>query len=540
MNIQSARKIGFFTALTMALGSVVGIGIFLKNVSIVDFQAQGADAAGFSGTFSFWSMLITWILGAVITFLAALSFAEVSSSRISSSGLAGWSEQLVGKRFGRFVRFNHSLFYYVISMAVLPFLAVEGIYNALDLAVNGQVSGKVSFGYIFLGGIIVSVSFILLNVFSLKASGLFQNFTTVFKVIALSVVFIVGLIGVNQAHILDRPNLQNSDLLKLYESSVQENSASNFLTPSSSWISVQGIFVSFPAVFFSFDGYTNVGNLAKIAKNPQRTIPFVMIIAIIIASLIYIVISIGSGLTGFGDVGKILATLIPDSASNATFSRNALDIFIKFLVSISALGVVNGISFSAVKGFESLIEEGQIVGWRHLQTMNHKKVHSGTLLLLLLTVSFLSICVGVSGTILNTDSLVDSMTNIQVLLFFLVYASIIAAAFVDRFTKKQCHRVWGFWFAAPISSLAIFAVFVYMFFYQNIVLASQQPFSNSGAGLFFKNPDINNGWRVYQDAVVFWVLVVWFFTLPLINHLLVKKTGGYMHLDHYELNLKAK
>ncbi len=47
MKLSQARKIGFFTALAMSLGTIIGIGIFFKNLSILRNQSMG------DGTFAF-------------------------------------------------------------------------------------------------------------------------------------------------------------------------------------------------------------------------------------------------------------------------------------------------------------------------------------------------------------------------------------------------------------------------------------------------------------------------------------------------------
>ena len=60
------KRFGFFTALSMVIGSVVGIGIFFKNGGV--FATTEGNSI---------SVLIAWILGGIISLFAALSFAEV-------------------------------------------------------------------------------------------------------------------------------------------------------------------------------------------------------------------------------------------------------------------------------------------------------------------------------------------------------------------------------------------------------------------------------------------------------------------------------
>ncbi|WP_027120013.1 APC family permease [[Mycoplasma] testudinis] len=537
MKVQSARKLGFWAALAVVIGNVVGIGIFLKNLSVVNFatiipqpvNGAGDPIPGEFGTFSFYSVLVSWIVGAVITFFAALSFAEVSTSRASKAGLAGWSEQLGGRRFGRFVRFNHTTFYYAILVAALPFLAVQGLYSAIDIGVNGRSSGQVHFGYIFLGGAIILVSFIALNLFATKSSAVFQYASIFFKIVPLVLVFIIGLINANQSDVFGKTAAEvNASPLAQAPAHVPG------LLPVSTF-NVGGMFSALPAVFFTFDAYVTVGNMADDVKNPHRNIPLAIVFGIIIAAVIYIVISVGAGLTGFGNASDIMQTLIPSTAANVAMARQGLAIFILVFISLSAFGVVNTLTLVTIKSNESLIEEGQVMGYQFLQKMNNKTKHSGTLILMALTSGVYFIVVGIFGSIYNTDALSDSITNIPVLFFFLVYAIVITLAFVDRFTKKQCHRVWGFWVAAPIAAVCIYAAFAYQFFVSNIVDPAQNPFARTGNGLFFTN----NPWFNWQNTILFWVLLIIFIVMPVVNHFVIKKTGGYGNDAKNEFNKVA-
>ena len=64
MSVKKARKIGFFSALAILIGSVIGIGIFLKNGSV--FAANYQNGYG---------ILISWIIAAVVSVCTAFSFA---------------------------------------------------------------------------------------------------------------------------------------------------------------------------------------------------------------------------------------------------------------------------------------------------------------------------------------------------------------------------------------------------------------------------------------------------------------------------------
>lgn len=508
MSIQNAKKFGFFTALSMTLGSVVGIGIFLKNLSIIKSQ-QIDTPVGFENTFSFWSMIVSWVISSIISLCAALSFAEISTCRTSKSGLSGWVEQLGGQKLGKVVRMSHNNFYYAILAGLLPFLAVEGLYNAINLGINGEGSGNnVHFGYVFVGGLIILGGLFIINFLSIRGVAIIQNSSLILKIIPIALVAIIGLSNANNSIIIDNPN-------------GAENTTNNVMAiPSTEWFSINGMFVALPSVLFSFDSFLNIGVLSTDVKNPKRNVPLVTIFTVTIAAIIYILIAIGSGLTGIGAAGDILKTVLP---ANDAIGRSALDITINVLITISAIGVCNSIVASLLRSSDALIETKQIMFAKFFHNLSQKKQGFGALTLALFSAFFYFLVFGITATVLNNDAVIDSATNAPVLIFFFVYAFTIGLAIKDRFTKKQCQKIKGFMVCAPIAIIGTLIAMIYVFFYQNIVLVAQNPNQISSAGLFFTGD--NYTWLSKDNAILFWVMIAWLIIFPLINNLVIKKTN---------------
>lgn len=511
MSIQNAKKFGFFTALSMTLGSVVGIGIFLKNFSIIRSQQMDAPA-GFENTFSFWSMIVSWVISSIISLCAALSFAEISTCRTSKSGLSGWVEQLGNQKLGKIVRVSHNNFYYAILGSLLPFLAVEGLYNAIDLGVNGNGAGNnVHFGYVFLGGLIILGGLFIVNFLSIRGVGIIQNSSLILKIIPIALVAVIGLTNANNSIIIDNPN-------------GAENSANNVLaTPSTQWFSINGMFVAIPSVLFSFDSFLNIGLLSTDVKNPKRNVPLITIFTVVIAAAIYILIAIGAGLTGLGGAGDILKTVLP---ADDAIGRSALDITINVFITISAIGVCNSIVASLLRSSDALIETKQIMFARFFHNLSQRKQELGPLVLSLFSTFFYFLIFGITAIVLDNDAVIDSATNAPVLIFFFVYAFTIALAIKDRFTKKQCQKIKGFMVCAPIAIIGTLIAMIYVFFYQNIVLVVENPNQVSSAGLFFTGSSQSNyQWLSKDNATLFWVMIAWLIIFPIINDLVIKKTN---------------
>ena len=514
LDLDQARRIGFWAALAISLGSVVGIGIFLENSSVIS-ALLNHDKTEVINSFSLWGLLATWILAALISLLAAYSFSEIASSKQSKSGLAGWIDVLGGRKQGFFVKIMHSGMYYAIFCSCLTPIALEGLFKSI-----GDLQGvKIHYGWVILAGILVFISITFLNFFALKISSKIQIVGTITKLIPLILAIVVGLIGANSSHIVN-----NFD----YNIPSDVNSK----IPSTKFFDITGVFTALPGALFAFDSFLTIGNMAGDMKKPEKNVPLVAVLTIVIAAVVYILIAIGAGLTGTGSVGDILKTLFP--ASN-TEARNAISITINIFITISAIFVVNAITMGMLKSCEGLISSNEVMFFSFFQKLNKKWDNFGSLLLFLIENFFYILLLGIPAAVMNNDAILDSATNAPTLIFFFIYAYTMILGIKDRIEirKKKAtnpnsnnligkcpNRVKGYVFTATIASILILVVFFYVFFYKNIYLTSLDPNNNSSSGLFFTD---GVKWTLMYDAILFWVLLIWSVALPTINYFVVKK-----------------
>ncbi|MDE6562943.1 MAG: amino acid permease, partial [Malacoplasma sp.] len=354
MDLAQAKKIGFLSALSISLGSVIGVGIFLKNNSVIASLTDGDN-------FSFWGLITSWILAAIISLFAAYAFSQISTSKQSKSGLAGWVDVLGGRKQGLFVKFTHSSVYYSILVSCLPIISLEGLFYAIDGAINGRTT--IHFGWIFIGGFVVFISITALNYLALKFSSRLQLVGTITKLIPLLLAIVVSLIGANSSHVINNPNgiVDTTNPDNLINSA---NGLSINAIPSTNFFQITGVFSALPGILFSFDSFLTIGNLATDMKKPEKRVPIIAILTIVIAAVVYILISIGAGLTGMGSVGTILQTLFPKGTEFET-ARKAVDIIINVFISLSAIFVVNALSMGSLKSCEGLIIAEEVMFYKH-------------------------------------------------------------------------------------------------------------------------------------------------------------------------------
>lgn len=488
VNQSTYKKIGFFTALSMLIGSVIGVGIFLKNGNI--FQTNNYNAVG---------VLIAWILGAIIAITTAYSFAEIGSSIRSRSGIAGWSEKLVGKKFGAFVKITFPLFYISILEVVLCVFLAETIFYIFD------TNSTIHFGFVSLLALFLFIIFILFNSMSLKWSGRFSSITTILKFIPILAIIIAGIIYA----IINKTG-------GLFDTNNQMSFSSK---PSFSLI-----ISSLPSVLFAFDSFTNIGNMALDIKKPEKNVSLVIIVGMITCSILYVLTTISQILVSNGNGLQFFN----NSFFGDSTIREILNIVIRIFIMISVLGVVNSFSASIIRSFQSIIDEKVFFAHDFIKKISNNipyikdDVKSGTILSLIVCMFWFivliipSLCVSKNGT----DAFVDGVSNFPVIFFFLIYGILVLFGFINRFTKKvEVRKYKLFLVFAPISLIGILLVFCYVFFYQNLI----QPFIDEidlSWGLFY-----SNGYKVtsWMSMIWFFISLVLFLLIPYLNYFLKNK-----------------
>lgn len=452
VNTKTAKKIGLFAAISMLIGSIVGVGIFFKNGNI--FATNDYNAIG---------ILVAWILSGIISLSAAFSFAEVGSSLNSNAGLGGWCYKLVGKRFGNFVKTIQPFFYFTVLAFSISIFSGEAIFNIFNVA------EQLHFAVIMLVGLLLFIFFIGLNYFSLKASSRFQMVATTLKFVPILIVIITGIIyGVM--------NPQNS-LFSLAGDKTSPIVIGDFNFGS--------VLIAIPSILFAFDPFFGVGNLSNDMKNPQRNVPLTIIISMIIVTIAYLLVTISQILVGTGNVYELFAEVFE---SNDTVS-NAFRIVTSIFIFISIVGVLNSFCALMLRSYQSLIDENLIIGvnkieswaaklfpWRNLQ-------YKGALLLCILSYLFLFIIIfilSVSSSSNGTDAFVDGISNFPVAIFFFVYATVILGGFINRFTNKvKVQRIKGFMFFSVVAVLGCYLVSLSQIFYIYTVAVFMDPTSVS-------------------------------------------------------------
>ncbi|UUD35705.1 APC family permease [Mycoplasmopsis caviae] len=495
---QNSRKIGFFFALTMLIGSVVGIGIFFKNHSIK--EATSGDGL---------SWLMTWVLAGIISLCSALSFSEISRIKnTKASGISNWAAQLGGKAFGYFINFNYTFLYGAILIVALSFFSAEALHNFIEICANGAF--KIPTYYLPFSALVIFVFFFSMMVISLKISSSIQKIVTILKFIPLIFAIIIG--------------------ISLYKQNYAGGSNA-FNKVNFSWSSVKGLLVALPFALFAYDAFLSVGSVANNLK--KDTLPLIVIIGMSAVIVTYSLIAVSAILHNSGLVEQIIKNTIDQSKNNKL--AQSLTITFNLFLFISAIGVLNGVTTGFVYELNNAINLKIILGGaKYRSKMNLKRM-----IVFLISIIYGIIWIIISSTVwvLKGDNALDGLSNLPTFIFFNFYAVIIILYLRKRknINVKKMNSVlfWLFSILAIIGSLFTNVAYIWA------TIAGILNNDRALSGIFYGNETLYIGkWVELVFYFVYWIFIIVF---PLINYYLIKKFEQRNVLDEFDLiNYKPK
>lgn len=493
MKQKEKKQINFIFALSICFTSIVGIGIFLKNAAI------GKNVLG-----NGYAWLSTWIITGIIAMLLAFHYGKISriESKKGLTGISGWTDEIINKKnhwFKKIVLTNYGVFYNPILSICLSFFTAEFFIEFLK-TINPNI--KLHLWIYAIISLCFLAFFVLNNYFSARFSGYISLSSTILKLIPLFLVIVIG-IGFWQNH-----NFVPTD------PKLDKVTSNGFDIPISFSQAIRGIMISIPGVMFAFDSFAGVGSWSKKIKGGSKAVSKVIIIAIAFVIVIYSLISIAS-ILHFNDEGTTILNVLID-ALPIEFKRG-ITIFISLFIFISAFGTSNSIIGTLVNEFCNIINCESVVGARWLKLRFGEK--KASLVFSTIILSIWCLILFIPSIIINNDAIIDGLSNIVVVAFFLVYALIIFFYWKNIYSPQQENKkITSYTVLTWITCFAVFFVTILNFYFV-IDDAIRWNEENNSWGLFLKDKIILNNLFVLLINVSFLTL---FFTLPFINYKFLK------------------
>jgi len=302
------KPIGFWSAVSLGIGAMVGAGIF----------ALLGEASAIAGS----AVYISFIVGGVIALSSAYSLGKLGAAFPSSGGIIEYLSQSYGVGF-----FTGSMSVMLYFSAVVSLSLVAKAFA--NYAVTFLPAGASPLWHpAFTAGIVIL--FVLINLEGAKDVAVWERLTVGLKFAVLCVLSVAGVAFLN-------PDL---------------------LSPSH-YPPTRNIFFSLAVTFFAFEGFRVITNTAEDMPDPSRTLPRAMVTSVLLVMLLYVAISFAV----FGNlpVQKVIA------ARDFALAQAALPVFgnIGFtVVTVTALvataSAINASLYAVTNVTYQLAKEGEL------------------------------------------------------------------------------------------------------------------------------------------------------------------------------------
>lgn len=273
MSSNTTRQtIGFWSATSIVIGSIIGAGVFMKPAVMA---AQVASPV--------W-LALTWVIAGLFSLFGALIYAEVGAMLPKTGGLYVYFRYM----FGDFVAFLYGWAGFAVintaSVSAIAFVCAEYSDFFLHLPRLSPAAEQSWVWHIPLLGdlyplrnlgvkglaIALILGLTILNYLSVKASSAVQVVSTFIKVAVIAMlVFGIFLSG--------------------------NGSAANFVTPSANpkigWDLVGGLVAAMTGAFMAYDGWINVTFVGGEIKSPQKNIPKSLVTGLFVCIGVYLLVN---------------------------------------------------------------------------------------------------------------------------------------------------------------------------------------------------------------------------------------------------------
>lgn len=300
------RKYSLFTAICMVSGIVIGSGIFFKADDIL-LYTNGNMLLG---------ILIFAIASLAIVF-GSLTISQLAMKTDRPGGIIAYSEEFINRHAACAFGWYQVFIYLPALIAVVSYVAAVYICQLFSITSTLEARTGIS--------IFIALFLVLLNTISTRLGGIFQNASTILKLIPLAVIAVLGIILGNPSEIAQ------SDI-----------SSFPLHAGTFTWVT------AFAPIAFSFDGWIVSTTLSHEIKDSKRNLPLALIISPLIILVAYVAYFVGiTSLLGpetilhHGDESVYVA-------ANRLFGAAGAKFVLIFIV-ISVLGTINGITLSFIR-----------------------------------------------------------------------------------------------------------------------------------------------------------------------------------------------
>lgn len=390
--VELKRSLGLWEVTLSGVGIILGAGIY----------ALIGEAAGLAGN----AVWMAFALSALVALLTGLSYAELSSMFPKAGAEYEYTSQAFGRRLAFIIGWL-IIFSGVIGAATVA-LGFAGYLNALFGASripSALILVVILSGIIFIG---------------IKQSAWVAIIFTLIEALGLIIIIILGI-----------PYLGSVDYLEMP-------------------FGIRGIFQASALIFFAFIGFEEMVKLSEETRNPEKTIPRGLILAIGSSIILYVLVAISAvSVLGWQDLSRSVAPFA--DIANAAFGRsasNALSVMALFATTNTVLLMLLAAS-RIIYGMADSSSLPEVLG----------RVHSVTRTPWIAILASMFLCMGF--VLLEDIALVANINNFTV---FVTFITINLALIFLRYRKPEISRPFKVPLAAgPLPLLPLLGIILNAF-----------------------------------------------------------------------------
>jgi len=401
------RHVTLFQGVNLIIGLMIGSGIFASPGPVLQYSG------------SIGASLLIWLLAGLLALTGALCYAELGTMIPASGG----EHPYLALAYGKMVSFLFSWTAILVqkpgSLSIICVVFADYLCKIIssDKEVNTFMSKIVAVSCLIILTII--------NCLSSKLSRWIQNIFTMLKLVALSVIGIIGFIILITGPLTDNFN----DIFK--------GSSKN---PGSYALALY-------SALWAYDGWNNLNLVTGELKNPKKNLPKALKIGCFSVIASYIIANVAYYAVLAADVAKTSKTIVSDFGT--TLFGPFVGHILILTVILSTFGAANASMYTGSRLIQVTASQGQLPKTFSKISSNFETPINASILQTIISIFY--VLTGSYNTLVN---LYSTST-------WIFYGLCVLGLMILRFTQPHMERPYRVWFTTPLIfvSVVIFLVF---------------------------------------------------------------------------------
>jgi len=310
---ELARDLGVSHATAIVVGTIIGSGIFLVPAEMM--QAVGSAKL----------VYLVWIVGGVLSFFGALTYAELGALKPEAGGEYVYVRDGYGPLAGFLYAWTTFLISKPASIATITtgMVRILGTFAVFSFFPNDIVTSPVHVSYAQLVAIAACILISVLNYLGIRKAGEFQLVATLLKVGIILAIVVIGF---------------------SYAAGSWGNFSSSFAGAKGG---IAGFMAALVAALWAYDGWNDLNMVAGEIRNPERSIPTALILGVAVLAALYMLVN--AAVQYVLPASAIAASARPASDAIGLVLGAAGAMVVSAAMALSMLVTLNGTTMSGAR-----------------------------------------------------------------------------------------------------------------------------------------------------------------------------------------------